>query len=649
MKYKYTYVVLFRFVHYFIPVQWSTSPIFDVYNERIFAANPQNFKFTIPDLESNSRYFFRAMAGNIKDWSPLSSFSLCCANRKVLDKVCKNRDLQKKHLENLCLVLQKINVDSYKQYLEMEKGQKKRNAIHSLFNSVSANKFHKTMKRGLYMACVLFSTDKSIFVIDDCIPIVEVCDVQTTIASTDFIWLMKLSYSWFNLKILKASLQQKENGNVSWECRKKILSAIKILQSALNIDNLGQLYHREIRVTDESVLLTFVKHDEQKSAGHLVGKWIQIEKLKKISQFNQISIEDIIKFNENSNSKLHKGLYLGYLSLKSSLNVLYIMTSKANILPHVQIRENPFICAEEWEIISENKVSGINKLYLTEIQLKFLTELQKAVSELLKVLNGQADLADLRFFCLDIIEINENVSFIVVLPKAENFCQVINSKDESVLCTEKITYLPLKVFELIHTAVFQGEIAKKYFELSCTLDLEIQLATQSSREALSATEIDTTKTKLNKLQDVAEACKDFWKILNWMGALIKFAQNKEAPTEPTLRNILECKKSLDKASSSVKSKLKNVTQQYKFSPNKHHHSHSRFHVADQNETDLQANVQRLEETQLETSILQVYAAYDTGLPNGTSLKLRVTPKTTSREVVDLVVKQLNMAVVLKGG
>lgn len=45
---------------------------------------------------------------------------------------------------------------------------------------------------------------------------------------------------------------------------------------------------------------------------------------------------------------------------------------------------------------------------------------------------------------------------------------------------------------------------------------------------------------------------------------------------------------------------------------------------------------------------QVYAAYDTGLASGTSLQLHVTPRTSAREVVDLVVKQLNMAVLLKG-
>ncbi|KAK7793467.1 hypothetical protein R5R35_013844 [Gryllus longicercus] len=49
-----------------------------------------------------------------------------------------------------------------------------------------------------------------------------------------------------------------------------------------------------------------------------------------------------------------------------------------------------------------------------------------------------------------------------------------------------------------------------------------------------------------------------------------------------------------------------------------------------------------------SGILQVYAAYETGLASGTSFKLHVTPWTTAREVVDLVVKQLNMAVVPKG-
>lgn len=50
----------------------------------------------------------------------------------------------------------------------------------------------------------------------------------------------------------------------------------------------------------------------------------------------------------------------------------------------------------------------------------------------------------------------------------------------------------------------------------------------------------------------------------------------------------------------------------------------------------------------QSGTIQVYAAYDTGLASGINLKLHVTTATTAREVIDLVVKQLNMAVVLKG-
>ena len=38
----------------------------------------------------------------------------------------------------------------------------------------------------------------------------------------------------------------------------------------------------------------------------------------------------------------------------------------------------------------------------------------------------------------------------------------------------------------------------------------------------------------------------------------------------------------------------------------------------------------------EPNVLQVYAAYHSGLANGTSVKLNVTHATTAREVVDLV-------------
>lgn len=47
------------------------------------------------------------------------------------------------------------------------------------------------------------------------------------------------------------------------------------------------------------------------------------------------------------------------------------------------------------------------------------------------------------------------------------------------------------------------------------------------------------------------------------------------------------------------------------------------------------------------SIIQVFAAYESGLSSGVSVKLSVTNKTTAREVIDMVVKSLNKTVISK--
>jgi len=78
-----------------------------------------------------------------------------------------------------------------------------------------------------------------------------------------------------------------------------------------------------------------------------------------------------------------------------------------------------------------------------------------------------------------------------------------------------------------------------------------------------------------------------------------------------------------------------------------HHSKSLTNIAENIDNNVPAKIPAVSSTS-SSGILQVFAAYDTGLASGTSLKLHVTPRTTAREVVDLVVKQLNMAVVLKG-
>lgn len=47
-------------------------------------------------------------------------------------------------------------------------------------------------------------------------------------------------------------------------------------------------------------------------------------------------------------------------------------------------------------------------------------------------------------------------------------------------------------------------------------------------------------------------------------------------------------------------------------------------------------------------ILRVFAAYETGLQRGACVKLQVTARTRSREVINLVIQQLNKAAIMRG-
>lgn len=74
-------------------------------------------------------------------------------------------------------------------------------------------------------------------------------------------------------------------------------------------------------------------------------------------------------------------------------------------------------------------------------------------------------------------------------------------------------------------------------------------------------------------------------------------------------------------------------------------------AATQQDFEVEENLGDREYANLEngsSSILHVIAAYQTGLGLGTSIKLKCQQKTTAKEVIELVVKQLNMAVIMKG-
>lgn len=56
-------------------------------------------------------------------------------------------------------------------------------------------------------------------------------------------------------------------------------------------------------------------------------------------------LQEQILYHQVSNIPMGKGLYLGYLKLASSVDLLKIIvpTKSPNMLPHVKVRDNPHV------------------------------------------------------------------------------------------------------------------------------------------------------------------------------------------------------------------------------------------------------------------------------------------------------------------
>lgn len=58
-----------------------------------------------------------------------------------------------------------------------------------------------------------------------------------------------------------------------------------------------------------------------------------------------VTFQEHINFLQVSNKPLPRGLYLGYLKMKSSVDLIRVLVPKdaPNLLPHARIRDNPWV------------------------------------------------------------------------------------------------------------------------------------------------------------------------------------------------------------------------------------------------------------------------------------------------------------------
>lgn len=737
-------------------VEWCEKEDFSVAVGSMEVTDVQNLEVTIPDLTEGTAYFVRVAAGNGKgysafqtSWPPSARPSswrdiddrasrwMGCTERldSLFQQIAESRpaiattDSQKG-------VATSTSTGSATDLSETTSAQQRRPVRKSIRNLFSAApKFQRALKRGIYLASLLYNEDRILVTTEETLPILEIDDVFPSSLHTDFHWLMKVACTWEDVKTLRQDME-KSHSSSNVHFRSKLLSAVEQMQSALGIQDLGQLYYKPLRDYEGSTVLCIVKYvEEPKCVNTLSVRWIPLAKIQRrmpsvsdggelpsASELLTSSLQEMIMYHQVSSIPLPGGLYLGYLKLKSSMDLISVLVpyKNPNMLPHCKIRDNPHVSREEWVWL---KTLGEceSEAAPSEVQLKFQRAISSAARSLFLQLEIPQDLYDAhRIYDVEVIELNDEVSLLLVLPPVEEVCCVPGQRDELTSRADCLT-LPVQMFEAIHLRTYQGPFIARYARISSILEMDTMLAHHANREAFSSTEVTAARNRLAQLQAFQSQVEQTWRATRWIMDALTYARDRSlngglplscvwrpgdppTPTPPLVRTppphlsvrrisrvddlidaklflgpsanssaslgvsggleIRRCASASRLVVSADRSELAEESPSYRSNGN----SDSRYDDEDEDNPDgISVTCPPLrcpdsiaaEEDECgsnsdeskrspEPSVLRIYAAYDCGLPPGTSIKIHVTPETTAREVIDLFVRQLNTAVRVKG-
>lgn len=86
-----------------------------------------------------------------------------------------------------------------------------------------------------------------------------------------------------------------------------------------------------------------------------------------------------------------------------------------------------------------------------------------------------------RLYDAEVIEVNEDISLIMIVPSAEISCSV---SDQRKVLLQRPHLLPLTVqaFEMIHFETFQPDLISLYSRLSCVIEMDLEFAQFSLRQ-----------------------------------------------------------------------------------------------------------------------------------------------------------------------
>ncbi|XP_018376620.1 PREDICTED: ankyrin repeat and fibronectin type-III domain-containing protein 1 [Trachymyrmex cornetzi] len=533
-------------------VQWSLHDEFSVICGDREVLDMKQKECRIEDLTQGQKYHFRAAAGNLKGYSRFRNSTPSHVTPSSWRDIDGRMPRFAGRLEQLNSLFTDIRRSEYTQETPavQRRNHKKKTTIKQLFTATS--KFQKNLRRGVFLACLLYYEDKVLVTNEDFLPVIEIDETYPSCIYNDFHWLMKVACTWDDVKFLRQDMEKSHSSSTN-HFRIKLLQAAAQMQAALCIQDLGQLYHKPIKDIQGTLVLSTVNYIKSpKLISVLNSRWLPLSKvIKKVITHEESNVTDILMasiqeqmtYHQVSSIKLSKGLYLGYLKMQSSVDLIQVVvpTKSPNVLPHCKIRDNPHVSAEEWDYLkrvtrictsetsveeSEEKENVTNEAQGTDQQKLFVDLVAATARRLFNYMEiSPEDSLVHRLYDAEVIDLTHDVSFLIAVPAAERVCCVPGTR-EILLQRSDLLSLPIQVFEMVHLNTYHKDVINRYSRLSCILELDTAQAQHNHREAFSSLELSVAKDKLARLQDLQSQVNIVWKGARWLIDVITFARDR---------------------------------------------------------------------------------------------------------------------------
>lgn len=153
--------------------------------------------FHVNELIQGRRYFFRACSGNVKGFGSYvysSPKSIIPSSWRDIESKEQRFHGKTKILDELLTAVRLCRPEDASEIPDSTTHRripKKKTSIKQLFSA--ASKFQRCLRRGIYLASILFCDDKILVTNEDFLPVIEVDETYPSNLNNDYYWLMKVS------------------------------------------------------------------------------------------------------------------------------------------------------------------------------------------------------------------------------------------------------------------------------------------------------------------------------------------------------------------------------------------------------------------------------------------------------------------------